>query len=515
MFFSLMKKLFILLLIITLVFIGYPIYSIEKKVTASSGTSIRFYGNGENDIDRIKILLASPEKPINVGDNITIEFWIKASQSDNPDSDNCNNTNDAWINGHTIIDRDVYGSGDYGDFGISLMNGKLAFGMNNGTEGATVCSTTSIADNNWHHIALTRDSNGTMKIFVNGNLDSTLSSGISGNIRYRAGRSSSYPNDPYLVLGAEKHDAGNNYPSFNGYLDSLRISNIVRYTNSFSAPSTQHSTDENTVALYQFDAGSAGDCQTGTIITDSSNYSGGPSNGECKFGGNSNKGPSFSENIPFAANPTPTPSITPTPTDPGNGGGGNGNNSPIPIPTNCSKPFTDINCDNKFIQNINSLKIKGIINGYRDGTYRPSDYVTRAEMATFIVRAFNYTSTTDIPSEHAFKDNVEGVHQSNIYILYSMGIVNGFSDGTYRPDEYVNREQISKFIFKSLEKENPLIAQRTSTFTDIAEDNTFKGYIGYLQQENIIEGYSDGRYGPTDPLTREQMAKIIDTSISI
>ena len=42
--------------------------------------------------------------------------------------------------------------------------------------------------------------------------------------------STDYQNDPYLVLGAEKHDAGSDYPSFHGWLDELRVSNVVRYS---------------------------------------------------------------------------------------------------------------------------------------------------------------------------------------------------------------------------------------------------------------------------------------------
>ena len=143
--------------------------------------------------------------------------------------------NDDWTLGHVIIDRDIFGSGDYGDYGIFLAGGRIAFGVNNGTQSCTLLSSTVVADDNWHCIAVTRSAaSGTMQIFIDGVLDISQTTSVTGNISYRDGRSTTWPNDPFIVLGAEKHDYDNTqYPSYRGYLDELRISNIVRYTTSY------------------------------------------------------------------------------------------------------------------------------------------------------------------------------------------------------------------------------------------------------------------------------------------
>ena len=93
----------------------------------------------------------------------------------------------------------------------------------------------------------------------------------TGDISYRDGRSAGATNEPYLVIGAEKHDAGGAYPSFNGYVDEVRISNTVRYTGNFTRPSGAFGTDGNTVGLYHFNEGS------GTSVGDSSGV--GPNKG--------------------------------------------------------------------------------------------------------------------------------------------------------------------------------------------------------------------------------------------
>ncbi|MCX7928057.1 MAG: Ig-like domain-containing protein, partial [Patescibacteria group bacterium] len=245
----------------------------------SGGYAIKFNGNGTNDIDRIKIPIDNPETPVDVGQgDFTIEWWMKANDTDNL-AGNCITGNDGWINGNIIIDRDVYGNGDYGDFGVSVFNNGLAFGVNNGTSGSGICGNTKVDDGNWHHIAVTRNaSTGQIRIFVDGVLDAQ-GTGPTGNISYRNGRTTNYPNDRFLVLGAEKHDAGPQYPSYNGEIDELRISNNIRYVSNFQRPISPFASDSNTLALYNFNEGS------GTTVYDS-NQNGTKTNGQIFYGGN-------------------------------------------------------------------------------------------------------------------------------------------------------------------------------------------------------------------------------------
>src|SRR5207342_3138379 len=119
---------------------------------------------------------------------------------------------------------------------------------------------------------------GPMQLFIDGQL-AAQDVGASGDISYRDGRTTDYANDPYLVLGAEKHDAGSDYPSFHGWLDELRVSNVVRYAATFERPAPRFDPDAQTAALFHFDEGS------GEVLGDSSGAPGGPSNGVVKVGG--------------------------------------------------------------------------------------------------------------------------------------------------------------------------------------------------------------------------------------
>jgi cysteine-rich repeat protein len=284
---------------------------IPAPAPAQSTLSLRFFGNGMSDIDRVKIRIDAPAVPADVGaGDFTLEFWMKATSAENG-AGACTGGGDGWITGNSVFDRDVFGSGDFGDWGVSLFENGLAFGVAVGAAGNTICGATDVDDGVWHHVAVTRDeSSGALALFVDGQLDAS-GGGPSGNASYRDGRSGT-PNDPFLVIGAEKHDAGPAYPSYSGFVDEVRLSNVVRYTSSFAPPTAVFTPDGSTVALYHFEEGPVGPCITGTTILDASGAPGGPSHGVCRHGGTP-AGPLFSTDVP----PLGSPSCGNGMTDPG------------------------------------------------------------------------------------------------------------------------------------------------------------------------------------------------------
>ncbi len=259
----------------------------------AAGFSFRFRGNGINDIDRIKIPIDNPVRPADVGaTDFTVEFWMETNPGENA-AGNCSPGNDNWITGNIMFDRDVNEPGDYGDYGISLFSDGIAFGVYSGVigDGNGICGATKAADGQWHHVAVTRrESDGLLRIFVDGMLDAE-GTGPTGDLSYRDNRPTGSPNDPFLVIGAEKHDAGPFYPSYSGWIDEVRLSNTIRYSHNFTRPSQPFSTDANTVALYHFDE------RSGNVINDSSSAVGGPSDGTRNFGG-SPAGPEWSPETP-------------------------------------------------------------------------------------------------------------------------------------------------------------------------------------------------------------------------
>ena len=179
------------------------------------------------------------------------------------------------------------------------------------------------------------------------------------------------------------------------------------------------------------------------------------------------------------------------------------------------KPFKDI-LDHTFESYIIDLHCKGIIAGYEDGTYRPDQNVTRGEMAKIVIEAFDIPYDTegenfpDVGDGHTFYKYIQTLH--------AKGVVNGYSDGLYRSDEFVDRGQVTKFITLAMkEKGIEIDLTRTESFIDVNTSNVFISYIAFLSNytvgdEAIIQGYGDGKFDPFGATTRGAIAKI--TSLS-
>lgn len=253
--------------------------------------SLRFLGTPTITADRVEIRLDAPARPVDVGGEFTIEFFVRMAPGSNAVAATCDASNDRWIFGNILLDRDVFGAGDAGDWGVSLMQGRIAFGVSVGSAGATACGVTDLRDGNWHHVALIRSaSSGQLRVFVDGQPDGQAV-GAPGDAAYRDGRATSWPqSDPVLVLGNEKHFGPE---AFAGWLDELRISRTIRYAGPFTPPSAPFASDVDTMALYGFDEGA------GTTLGDRSGAVGGPSDGVLRVGG-SPAGPQWSTDTPFA-----------------------------------------------------------------------------------------------------------------------------------------------------------------------------------------------------------------------
>jgi hypothetical protein len=300
--------------------------SVPAGQAQGNGYSLRFYGHGVDDIDRVKIPV-EPHTPVDVGGNdFTFEFWMKAYDADNNTGQyiTCGDNND-WILGNIVIDRDRFSSGGR-KYGISInQDGTLVWGVVNANDQArTLCGLLNVLDGQWHHVAAQRRrSDGWLWLFVDGNLEGQVD-GPNGDLSYPDGVPPSTPggewcqgpggswggeciNDWYIIIGAEKHDAGSAYPSYSGWLDEVRLSIVLRYpTNGsgFARPTSSFTADANTLGLYHFDEGPAGAC-LGTV-SDSSVLVGGPTHGICSYGGSGIAGPEYSTSVPFVS-PPPIP----------------------------------------------------------------------------------------------------------------------------------------------------------------------------------------------------------------
>ncbi len=265
----------------------------DARMTTDAGTmkpgSIRFYGLGKNGIDRADIQL-DPHVPADIGaGSFTIELWIRRDPLAELVPGPCSPTGDGWIAGNVILDRDVRGTAMNGEFGLSLVGGRLAFGLTRGGQAVGLCGAATVASG-WNHVAVTRDgSTGAIAMYLKGEVDGTAT-GPVGDVSFANGAQGD-PKDPFLVIGAEKFDLGGEHPAFAGWVDELRLSTTVRYTEAFTPAIVPFEVDADTAALYHFDDGD------GATVTDAR----GMSPGQLRIGldDNGSTVPTWASATPF------------------------------------------------------------------------------------------------------------------------------------------------------------------------------------------------------------------------
>jgi hypothetical protein len=268
--------------------LGYP-------YTYPAGFALQFNGlPGDLSENRLFIPVDDPETgdpgpPVDIGaQDFTIEWWMRARPSDYPTSSitiTCGAGQD-WVLGSIVLDRWLPDQGR--SYGVSLQSGRVLFGVSGQTisDSLTMCGNAVVVDGGWHHIAVERRAaDGQMWLFIDGQLDSTIN-GPDGDISYPDTLTPTHPSDPFLAVGAWRHETARRPdelladPFYRGWLDELRFSNTLRYTQPFSLPLSVFVTDTNTVALYHFDEA------LGNTIHDTSGAVGGPATACACMAGN-------------------------------------------------------------------------------------------------------------------------------------------------------------------------------------------------------------------------------------
>ena len=178
-----------------------------------------------------------------------------------------------------------------------------------------------------------------------------------------------------------------------------------------------------------------------------------------------------------------------------------------PVSPSCQVAFTDVLPGSTFYDYVRCLSCRNVLGGYADNTFRPYNNVTRGQLAKIVSNAAGYTGT---PTTQSFQD-VAPDNTFYVYIerIASHGIISGYTDGTFRPYSNATRGQIAKIVANAAGyTETP----STQTFSDVTSDNTFYVYIERIASRGIINGYTDNTFRPYNNATRGQVAKIVSNS---
>lgn len=152
---------------------------------------------------------------------------------------------------------------------------------------------------------------------------------------------------------------------------------------------------------------------------------------------------------------------------------------------------------------ISTLVQSGAISGYPDATFKPDNIITRAEFTTVLVKAFRLP----IAVGRNFNDTASHWAEKNIATAYAAGIINGYSDSSFGPDDPISREQLAVMIVKAAKINK---ASTENTFTDGGNVSAWaKDALNAVNQAGIMKGYPNGTFNPQGKVTRAETAAVI------
>ncbi len=155
-------------------------------------------------------------------------------------------------------------------------------------------------------------------------------------------------------------------------------------------------------------------------------------------------------------------------------------------------------------------KYKPYINGYPSGEVHPSGEITRGEVIAILYNLYGNGYVSDKESLAKFSDvNSEAWYSDAIAFSVDFGIVSGYSDGTYKPNQPITRAELAAIIAKFVD--SPLVSE-TSNFSDTAS-NWAAASIQKLYDKGIVGGYTDGTFKPKATTKRSEFVSILNRLI--
>lgn len=168
--------------------------------------------------------------------------------------------------------------------------------------------------------------------------------------------------------------------------------------------------------------------------------------------------------------------------------------------------FHDVAAGAFYYDAVTKLAGKGIINGFADKTFRPNQDVTRGQTAQILagVLGLNGENVPD-PGFNDVKAN--NPFYKAIAALYNAGIINGVTKETFQPNKPITRAEMSRMLTTAFElTENTTAA---SSFMDVPLDKWYAGCVGALVEKGITFGKSATTFAPNEKVTRGQIASFI------
>ena len=146
--------------------------------------------------------------------------------------------------------------------------------------------------------------------------------------------------------------------------------------------------------------------------------------------------------------------------------------------------------------------------GYEDGTVRPQGNITRAEVATIFFRLLTdevreeYWSTESGYSDVSSSD----WYNNAISTLSNLGVITGYEDGTFRPNASISRAEFVTIATRFFD----YTAEYEGTFSDVSYSSWYADFVQAAVDMGLVNGYENGTFRPNASITRAEAVAIVN-----
>ena len=182
-----------------------------------------------------------------------------------------------------------------------------------------------------------------------------------------------------------------------------------------------------------------------------------------------------------------------------------------PSEENLNTEFSDVKVSDWYYTYLLDLKNKGIISGYEDGSFKPSNTVTREEFVKMIISAAGIELST---ANEGFADvSANEWFAKYVYTAKENGIVNGIDENNFGTGRPVSRQDMSVIICNVL---NTKTSADKETFKDDGKIAFYaKNAVYTMKALGVLNGYEDGTFNPAGNLTRAEAVKVISLVLEL
>ncbi|NRF95720.1 S-layer homology domain-containing protein [Paenibacillus frigoriresistens] len=153
-----------------------------------------------------------------------------------------------------------------------------------------------------------------------------------------------------------------------------------------------------------------------------------------------------------------------------------------------------------------------VIEGYNDGTFKPDGNITRAEFTVILSRVFDIQGGNN--TSVALKDVGSHWAKDAIEKLAEAGVISGYEDGTFKPDNTINREEMVVMLSRILNLNNVSKDTTKGNFDDL-NGSYAANEIKTEAQAGIISGEADGKFDAKSNSTRAEALQIILNALNL